>query len=203
MGFEIGGVSGPIQPEDYNEVFNRLGVSDLDQLSGFSVGVVEDLNQNIRVAIRSGYLRGSTGTGQIVVHRFPFPMITTDFRYTAETIPLSLGTDFRLANEAGALVASLAGEIHFLSLTQTLEPQPLADFPGSEDTSRATLFAFATAIGAEWQASRVFLVGLRGGYRFGEDHLAYPGQSNYSWNFDVSGAYGAIYVVVQPWRRVN
>ncbi len=203
MGFEIGGVTGPIQPDEYNEVFDRIGVGDLDQLAGFTVGLMGDLDPNIRVAIRSGYLRGSTGTGQIYIRQIPFPMISTEFKYTAETIPLSVGADFRLVNKATALVASLAGEIHFLSLTETLEPQPLAEFSGSEESSRATLLGFNGAIGVEWQASRVVLIGLRGGYRFAEDAIAYPSDSSFSPSFDISGGYGGMYLIVRPWTRVN
>jgi hypothetical protein len=201
IGFELSGSIGGISPDEFNEVFIRLGFEPIDRVYGLSGGVFFDPVTALRVFGAVGYMRGSTDNQQISISDAEGKLIAnTDWRYYASSIPVAIGAGFRLAGNRVALVLSLAGEYHFVSVTT--ETEASGEFEGYEKSSSTTSPGVSGAIGVEWEPTNILWLGLRGNYRYVSADLSFPDAPSFGeLSLELSGIYGAVYVTIQPWLR--
>jgi hypothetical protein len=199
LGFEVGGFMANVSPEEYNRVFAQFGLEGVDRTYGFTFAVSEDLNRSWRLAIRSGYSRGSTNTGEVTVTDASGRLIgTTGYEFVIESIPLLAGADLRIANDAAALVFSLDAGVNFARVTHKIHE--VGTFPGAEDPSSTTLAMVIGAVGVEFPLTSEVVFGLRGGYGLSEGDLSFPGTQDLNPKLDVGGGFVGAYFIVQPWR---
>jgi hypothetical protein len=201
IGFELGGSIGSISPDEFNEVFASFGFEPIDRLYGFSGGAFFDPVSALRIFGAVGFIRGSTNKQEISISDVNGMLIAnTERRYYASSIPVAIGAGYRLAGDRVALVLSLAGELHFVSVTT--ETKASGEFEGHEESSKTTSPGVSGTIGVEWKLTSMFWLGLRGGYRYAKADLSVPDAPSFGEiSMDLSGVYGAVYVTIQPWLR--
>jgi opacity protein-like surface antigen len=199
LGFEVGGFMTSVSPEEYNEMFTRFGLDGIDRVYGVTVGVSEQLNRPWRLAIRTGYSRGSTNTGQVMVTDASGMLVgETGYEYTVESIPLLVGADFRIANDAAALVLRVDGGVGFTWVTHRIHE--VGSIPGHESSSSETLARIGGAVGAEFRLADRLLLGLQGGYSVSKGKIPFPDSPDVNPDLDISGVVVGAYFIVQPWR---
>ena len=201
IGFELSGSIGSMSPDEFNEVFDRLGFEPIDRVYGLSAGVFFDPVPALRVFGTVGFMRGSTNKQQISLSDANGMLIAnTEWRYFVTSIPVAIGAGYRLAGDRVALVLSMAGEIHFVSVTS--ETEASGEFEGYEKSSRSTSPGVSGTIGVEWKLTNISWIGLRGGYRLARTDLSFPDAPSLGeLSMDLNGVYGAVYVTIQPWFR--
>ena len=200
LGFEAAGVAGSVSPDDWNQIFQQFGLGTIDRTYGFAVGISEQLSPSWRLAVRSGYLTGSTSTGTVTITNEMGQMVaTTEYDYVVESIPLLFAGDYRIGPESVALVLSLAGGVNFADVTLRLHEDPAENYAGEEYSWGATFTDLNGAVGVEWRPLSHFLMGLKGGYRASSGDIPVDEGQSTDVELDLNGVYIALYVLVQPW----
>lgn len=198
LGFEVGGSVAAVDPSEYNEVFQRFGLESIDRTYGIGGAVFTDIGHPFRLFVGSGYVYGSTNDQPIkVTDETGAPLANTTFNYATTLVPVAAGVTYLIGGPPLALTLSLAGEIQYISLTETIAAT--GDFEGKETSSSTTSFGASVAGGLEWQFSGHFGAGLEAGYRYASGEVSLPEVEGSEMEMDLNGVYGALYVTILPW----
>lgn len=199
VGFELSGTAASISPDEFNAVFEDIGFEPIDRAYGLSVGVFADISQSLRLIGTVGYMRGSTDNEDIFVFDQEGKLIATTYCcYSTASIPVGIGCGYRFVRGGVALVLSMAGEMHIVSVKG--ETATSGEFEGYEERSSATGAGIRATVGAEWRVANASWIGVRGGYRLANADLPYPNAPSLGdMEMDLSGIIVAAYVTVQPW----
>lgn len=204
IGFEVSGLVGDISPADFNQI---VALSDADPMAvvyGVGAAALLPLGERFRVSVGSGYYRAKSGQGTFELFDGQSPVgFPTPTDYLVESVPLTGTVDAVLTDGSPALTLGAALEMHFLSVTRTIDEQPALDFPGSEQDAKATIPGLSLTAGVEWAVGQKVSLGFAGGYRFSKGDVPFFQFPDLAFRFDLSGPFATVLVRVHPWQRAG
>jgi hypothetical protein len=122
---------------------------------------------------------------------------STTFNFSTTVVPVVAGATYLLGGSPVALVLSATAELQYIAAALTIEPS--GAYEGQEFSSSTMSIGASVGAGVEWQFSRHLGAGLKAGYRYASGEVAIPGSEGSDRELDLSGGYGAVYVIVLPW----
>ena len=200
VGFEVSGLAGDISPTDLNDIIAVMGIADpMTVVYGLGAAALLPVTQRLRVSVGSGYYRAKSGEGSIQIFASPSPTgypTTTEFQ--VESVPLRGMVDVTLTDRSPVLTLGAALEMHFMSLTRTIDEVPALGFPGDEQHSSANIPGLSVTAGVEWAVGQRVFMGFGGGYRFAKGDVPLF-QFPTDIRLDLSGPFAMMLIRVHPW----